>query len=175
MADSDAVSFTTFLPVTFAAEISRIQNRVARRIYLSHEGVGVVPLSNRRRVVCRLNRIDCRKIRGVGVAGDIRIVLRVQSDCIGVVVVSTADVCGIDQRSAGGIYLRDKGIVMSVVAIGSLNRIRGGKVGRRGVSGDVGIAGFVNGDSIAGVVTIATQVTRVAQYRIDSQRRSAIV
>src|SRR5208337_2585428 len=95
--------------------------------------------------------------RHVGISGGIN------GDAVAIIPAAAAQVGGVDQGRAGGIQLRHERSVIPHGLVERLKRVRGGEVGRISPTCHVGVAGGIDGDAVAFVITTAAQVGGVDQ------------
>src|SRR5438876_3992280 len=111
-----------------------------------------------------------RKVGGRGEAGYVGVARAVDGNAkasvieTAAVIAGAAKVCAVKGSRAGGVQLRHKRVIASLVSC-LLGARGGGEVGRCRVAGDKGIAGAVHGDPSAYVITGATEVRAVDKGR----------
>ena len=152
------------------ADVTRVQQRRARGVDLGDEGVSIA-------VVGQVGADGGRERGGARrcLARDVGVARGVDRDRLARVGFAPADVACVHEPGAGGVHLGDEGVGVTVEAqVGSNGGREAG--GARCLARDVGVAGGIDRDIMAGVEARPADVARIDQDRgIDDQRQAGIV
>ena len=148
-----------------ATYISAVNEGIAGRIQLGDESV----FSTADRGLYLRQRGECR---GRSPPGDVRVARGVDRNSKSAIITAASQVSAIDQSVAAGTEFGHKRV--HAAAILRTQRVDGGQVGGNGPSGEIGVAGAIDGNGGDSVHAAPAYVRAVREHGINDQRNHGI-